>query len=170
MIHRQNAAALSGGVAVVGRADDQHGAVARQVVDVVVERAEGDVEAALGALLGEPGGDRLGGAEVRAEQHAQRGAVPGDVRHGGRCRCGTAVGASAAAAGAARSRCTPGRGLDLDVEVVGLDGERGLGRAAGSRRWSTKSNRCSSMPSTSVASCRANCRPMQARWPVPNGL
>ena len=21
-----------------------------------------------------------------------------------------------------------------------------------------------------MASCRANCRPMQARWPVPNGL
>ena len=26
------------------------------------------------------------------------------------------------------------------------------------------------MPSTSVASVMANCRPMQARWPLPNGL
>ena len=33
-----------------------------------------------------------------------------------------------------------------------------------------KSKRWTSMPSTRTASWRANCRPMHARCPVPNGL
>jgi hypothetical protein len=41
--------------------------------------------------------------------------------------------------------------LHLNVELIRLDGSN-------------------SMLNTSVASCSANCRPMQARCPVPNGL
>ena len=113
------------GSAVVGRADDEHGAVAGQVVDVVVERPEGHGEPALGALLRQPGRDRLGGAEVRAEQHRERGAVPVDVRGGHRSpqpRPGWPR------PGLPRSAVDPHAfpGPDEDVEVVGLDRERGL--------------------------------------------
>ena len=79
-----------------------------------------DVEAPLGALLGQPDGDSFGGAEVRAEQHRQRGAVPGDVRRG--CRADT-VGCDAAAcssADAARSMRTPSRGRTWMWKSSGL--------------------------------------------------
>ena len=111
---------------VVGGADDQHRAVAGQVVDVVVQRAESDGEAAFGALLRELGGDRLRGAEVRAEQHRQRRPVPGDqrcCRDRRRCRLRARGG----------RRLGPGpfdqdvrAGPDVDEEVVGLDRERGF--------------------------------------------
>ena len=118
-------AAERGGVvgrgAVVGGADDQRGAVAGQVVDVVVERAEGDVEAAFGALLGQAGGDRLGGAEVGPEQHAERGAVPGDERGRRGLRDGDGPLRRGHRSGPVEVHV--GTGVDLDVEAVGLHRE-----------------------------------------------
>ena len=73
---------------VVRRADDHRRAVPGQVVDVLVQRAEGDVEAALGALLGEPGGDRLRRPQVRTEQHRQPPTVRGHRRHRLGAGCG----------------------------------------------------------------------------------
>ena len=61
--------------AVVGGADDQHGALRRQIRAVVVERGDGDLVAALDALAAEPVGDAFGRAQVRPEQHQQRGAM-----------------------------------------------------------------------------------------------
>ncbi len=105
------------GSTVVGRADDEHGAVAGQVVDVVVERPEGHGEPALGALLRQAGRDRLGGAEVRAEEHRERRAVPVDVRGGHRCR--------------SRDRAWPRPGLPRSARSARLPG---AGRGCGSRR------------------------------------
>ena len=61
---------------VVGRADDHQRAFVRQFAGVVVEGAEGDGVAAVGPVLGDPGRNALGGAEVGAEEHHQRGVVP----------------------------------------------------------------------------------------------
>jgi hypothetical protein len=86
---------------------------------MVVEYAEGHVEAALRALLREARGDRLGGAEVGAEQHRQRGAVPGDQRGG----CGRWKGGRVLRLGGpgCAVEADAGPGSDLDVELVGLD-------------------------------------------------
>ena len=63
-------------LAVVGGGDDHDGALGRQLADRVVEPGGAGGVAAVGGLAGDPRGDVLGRAEVRAEEHQQRGAVP----------------------------------------------------------------------------------------------
>ena len=99
---------------------------------MVVKGADGHVEAAFGALVGEAGRDRLGGAEVRAEQHGEPCAVPGHER--GRCDCRRSGGGGPrrggrVADGGGRGLLDPAPGSrpDLDAEVGGLHGEGGLG-------------------------------------------
>ena len=138
---------------------------------MVVERADGHVETALGALLGEPGGDGLGGAEVGAEQHrsawCRAGAPAGPApRAGSRARRRAAVPRWLGGL-AARSMCTSGPRPHPDVEVGGLDGERGLRSAAGSRggrrgRSAAAACRARASPPAGRTACRcrraARCR------------
>ena len=114
--------------AVVGGTDENGCAVARQVAHVFVERAEGDVEPAFGALVREPGGNRLGRAQIRPEQHRQPGSVPVDLRGGLGHRRRSFLRRS-------RLRCRrrpavdphPFARTDENVEIVRLDGQGALG-------------------------------------------
>ena len=61
--------------AIVGRAEDQHAALLRQLADEIVERREPGGKAVDLGEIGDAGREFLGGAEVRSVEHQQRRVV-----------------------------------------------------------------------------------------------
>ena len=111
-----NCVALSGGSAIVGRAEDQHAALLRQLADVFIERRElGRKTIDLGEI-GDAGRQFLGGAEIGSVEHQQRRVVAGTGRaaRGAAAPVDTAAVVVARPANAPRSLSVRGRTLILN--------------------------------------------------------
>ena len=154
--------------AVVGGAGDDDRAFRRQVAGVVIEGGKPGVEAVqLGRIRRScaPIPRWCRGWSRKAPSPSCRGSAGARSRPARDCRSGW----RATAPGATALRVRPGRGFTLMRKPSGLIDSVSL-ILSWYFVWSNSWKRCRIMPSTSVASCMANWRPMQARWPLPHGL
>ena len=109
-----------GRLAVVGGAHHDQGPLVRKFAGVVVERAQGHREAAVGAVLRDLGRDPFRRAQVGAEQHQERGVVLVPVVPGGARRRVRPAARPGPAPTGVLPVVRPGRGRSVMVRPSGL--------------------------------------------------
>ena len=150
-------------VAVVGRADHNQGSFVRQLARVIIQSTQGHGIATIRTILGDAGGNSLGGAEVGPEQHHERGVVslPGPLRTRLRLS-GLPVGRRGGDRDRGGARGSAWPLLDLDQQAVGLDRQTLFDLqldSSGSRRSRSVAAACRARASPPASRTGGRCRP-----------